>query len=259
MAGLVALGRPEAGRIGGEHFVAQHDIAVFVQTKFKLGVGNDDAALQSIVSALFIQGNGVVTQLGGIVGAVAGETLFQILYALLKADVFIVIANLGLGAGGVDGLGQLLAFQQALGQLNAAHLAGFLIAFPAAAGNVAAHDAFHGQHGELFALHAVALKAGLAEELGHIGGVYAFHVVGQHIAGQIEPEFAHLGQHSALFGHLIVQDHIKAADAVSGDHDHAVAALINFTNFSFFDRFQFLHLENTSVVPVKNSGGPALQ
>ena len=54
---------------------------------------------------------------------------------------------------------------------------------------------------------------------------------------QIEPEFGHLGQNSTFGGNLIVKDHVKTADTVGGNHDQAVAIVINFAYFSFFDRF----------------------
>lgn len=198
VARLVAFQRPEAGGIRGEHFVAQHHVAVLIQTKLKLGVGNDDAAGERIFSTLLIQGNGVVAQLGGVLLAVAGELLFQHLDALFVGDVLVVVADLGLGGGSVDRLGQLVGLLQALGQLDAAHLAGLLVAGPAAAGDVAAHDALNGQHGQLTAHHAVAVELGLLEELRHILHVHAQHMVGQQIAGVIEPELAHLGQNGAL-------------------------------------------------------------
>ena len=241
MARLVALQRPEAGGIRGEHFVAQHHVAVLIQTKLKLGVGNDDAAGERIFSTLLIQGNGVVAQLGGVLLAVAGELLFQHLDALFVGDVLVVVADLGLGGGSVDRLGQLVGLLQALGQLNAAHLAGLLVAGPAAAGDVAAHDALNGQHGQLTAHHAVAVELGLLEELRHILHVHAQHMVGQQIAGVIEPEFAHLGQNGALFGDLVFQDDIKRGNAVGSNHDEAVTVIIDLTNLAFFNGLELSH------------------
>ena len=43
MSSLVAVSRPEAGAVRCEHLVAKYDVAVFIQTKFKLGIRNDDA------------------------------------------------------------------------------------------------------------------------------------------------------------------------------------------------------------------------
>jgi len=152
-----------------------------------------------------------------------------------------VVADLSLGGGGVDGLGQFVGLFQALGQLDAAHLAGLLVAGPAAAGDVAAHDALDGQHGQLAAHHAVAVELGLLEELRHILHVHAQHVVGQQIAGVIEPEFAHLGEHGALFGDLVFQDDVKCRDAVGGNHDEAVAVVIDLADLAFFDGLELSH------------------
>ena len=115
-----------------------------------------------------------------------------------------MVADLSLGGGGVDGLGQLLGLLQALGQLDAADLAGLLVAGPAASGDVAADDALDGQHGQLAAHHAAALVLGLLEELGHLLHVHAQHMVGQQVAGVVEPELAHLGQYFALVGDFIL-------------------------------------------------------
>ena len=241
MTRLVALQRPEAGGVRGQHLIAQHHVAVLVQTKLELGIGNDDAAGQCILGALLVQGNGVVAQLSGVLQTVTGELLLQHVNALLVGDVLVVVADLCLGGGGVDGLGQLIGLLQALGQLDAAHLASLLVACPAAAGNVAAHNALDGQHGQLAAHHAVAGELGLAEELRHILHIHAQHVVGQQIAGVIEPELAHLGEHGALFGDLVFQDDVKRRNAVGGNHDQAVAIVVDLADFAFFDGFELSH------------------
>ena len=108
-----------------------------------------------------------------------------------------MIADFRLGAGRIDGFRQLIAFFQARRQLDPAYSAVLLIAGPAAAGDVAADDALNRKHGQLFAHHAVAVKAVLTEKLGHIGDVRADHVVGEDILCVIEPEPGHLGQDSA--------------------------------------------------------------
>ena len=63
LANFVAFQRPEAGAVRGNHFVTQYNLAVLVKTKFKFGIGNDDAALQSISSTFFVDSDSVVTQL----------------------------------------------------------------------------------------------------------------------------------------------------------------------------------------------------
>ena len=239
MTRLVAVGGPETAAVGGQHLVTDDQTAIFVQTKLKFGVGNDDALGQRVIGALFVQGDGGVPQGGGVLLAVAGEILLQMGDALLVGDVFVMVAKLRLGGGSVDRLRQLVGFLQPLGQRDAADGAVFLVAGPAAAGDIAADDAFDGQHFQLFAHHALALVLGLAEKLRHIGGIHRKHVVGQNILRQIEPELGHLGQHLALVHHGVVQDHIKAADAVGGDHDEAVTIVVNFADLALLDGLDF--------------------
>jgi hypothetical protein len=144
--------------------------------------------------------------------------------------------------GGKDRFRQFLGFLEAGGQLNAAHGAVLLVAFPAAAGNIAPHDAFHGDHGQLLALHALADKLGLPEKFRHLLVVHAEHMVGHNILRQVEPELGHLGQHLALIRDLIFQDHVKSGDPVRCHHDQAVACVINFPYLAGFKRFIFFHV-----------------
>ena len=69
----------------------------------------------------------------------------------------------------------------------------------------------------------------------------AQHVVGQQIAGVIEPELAHLGEHGALFGDLVFQDDVKRRNAVGGNHDQAVAIVVDLADLAFFDGFELSH------------------
>ena len=241
VAGLVTFGGPETAAVGSQHLVAQNDIALFVEAELELGVGDDDAAGPCVLSALFIEGDGAVAELLGILLSLSGELLFQNLYALLEADVLVMIADLGLGAGSVDGLRELIAFPEAFGELDAADGAVLFVALPAAAGDVAADDALDGKHVELFAHHAVAVKAVLTEKLGHIGDIRADHVVGQDIPGVIEPESGHLGQDGALLCNLVLQDHVKSGDAVGRNHDQAVADIVYFADLAFLDGGVFFH------------------
>ena len=125
LANFVAFQRPEAGAVRGNHFVTQYNLAVLVQTKFKFGVGNDDAALQSISSTFFVDSDSVVTQLQSIFFATARIQFFQDFDALLYADVFVMVTDFSLGAGGEDRFSQLLGFLQAFGKFNAADFAGW--------------------------------------------------------------------------------------------------------------------------------------
>lgn len=105
-----------------------------------------------------------------------------------------MVAQFGFGAGGEEGLRQLLAFFQPFGHLDAADGAVFLVGFPAAAGDVAPDDAFHRDHVQFPAFHALAGEFRSPEEFGHIRRIHTDHVVGDDVFGIVEPEFGHLGQ-----------------------------------------------------------------
>src|SRR5204862_7025946 len=52
-ARLIAVGRPETGRIWCEDFIGQSD-PLTGQSEFKLCVGDDDAALPRVIGGLFV-------------------------------------------------------------------------------------------------------------------------------------------------------------------------------------------------------------
>ena len=62
----------------------------------------------------------------------------------------------------------------------------------------------------------------LLEELRHILCINGDHMVRENILCQVKPEFGHLGQNSTFGGNLIVKDHVKTADTVSGNYNKAV-------------------------------------
>ena len=168
MTNLITSQRPEARAVRSDHFVTQHNLTLFVQAKFKLGISNDDAASQSVICTFFVDGNGIVPNLQSVFLATTRIELFQNLNAALHADVFIMVANFCLSAGSEEHLGQLLALLQALRQLNATNFATFLVASPAATSDIATHDAFYRQHFQLLAFHAVAGEFLFLEEFGHV-------------------------------------------------------------------------------------------
>ena len=63
------------------------------------------------------------------------------------------------------------------------------------------------------------------------------------VGSQIKPEAGHLGQYSTFLADSIFQDHVETADPVGRHHNQAVAVIIDFTDFTFFDGFQsrFIH------------------
>ena len=85
--------------------------------------------------------------------------------------------------------------------------------------------------------HGFSVIFFILEKFRHIFYIYRNHVVWQNIFCHIKPEFRHLCKDSAFFGNLVVQNYVKAADAVSCNHDQAVAVIVDLAYLTFFDRF----------------------
>ena len=246
MSGLVAVYRPETGAVGSQYFIPQYHVAVLIQSELELGICDNDSFGQCIIRTFFINSDGIVTKLGRIFCALAGETLLQIFHTLLIGDILIMISDLCLGGRGIDGLGKLICLLQTFRKLDTAYGTVLLVAFPAASGNVSTNDALDGEHVQLLAHHAVAVEFRLSEKFWHILNISRYHMIGNHILSHIKPEFRHLGQYSSFLCYCVVQDHIKAADTVSCHHDQGVSVVIDLTNFAFLDRFHFLYAHTIS-------------
>ena len=95
------------------------------------------------------------------------------LFALLEADVLVVVANLGLRGRSEDGFRQLGGIYQAFGELNATYSARLLIVLQTRTGKVAAHNALDGEHVGLLYQHKAASKLiGIRLELlGKVGNI----------------------------------------------------------------------------------------
>ncbi len=98
-ANPIGVSCPETRRVGGQNLVAQDDLAV-VYAELELGVGDDDAAFLRVACSRFVHLDGQVADGGSIFGA-------DKLFALLEADVLVVVANLSLRGRSEDGFGQL--------------------------------------------------------------------------------------------------------------------------------------------------------
>ena len=114
-ARLILVGRPESGRIGCQDLVSQYHLTVLIETELELGIRYDDALGQSVVCALFIYGQSVVTKLGRILLAVSREIPLENFYRSFKRNVLVMISYLGLGARSVDSFGKLVCLDQAFG------------------------------------------------------------------------------------------------------------------------------------------------
>ena len=71
-----------------------------------------------------------------------------------------------------------------------------------------------------------------------VGDVLGDVVVGDDVAGGLEPEHRHLGQHLALVGDRGRQDDVVGRDPVGGDHDDLVAVRVHLADLSRGDQSQ---------------------
>src|SRR5450830_1336397 len=190
-AGLIGIGRPEARGVGRQHFIHQVHDAVVVEAEFEFGVGDDDAARGRVLGRGLVQCNADVAHLGGQFGTDAS-------FHVGKADVFIMLAQIGLGRRGEQWLRQLFSLLQAGWQLDAADAARILIIFPARTDDVTAHHRLDHDGFQSLGDHGTALH------LFHF--LWRYHRFRRH-AGQmirhdmtqfLEPEVTHLIEDLAL-------------------------------------------------------------
>ena len=153
-----------------------------------------------------------------------------------------MVSQVSLCGWGIDGGGQLLGLLQPGGERDAAHAPCLLVAGPAAACDISAHDALERKHGQLPDHHGISVKSRSAEELRHVRRVCGKHVVRNDVLCVIKPECGHGGQHSAFSPHLVFQDMVKCGDAVCRRNDQAAADVIDFPYLSGFHRCVFLHV-----------------
>ena len=167
-------------------------------------------------------GGELVDAQGGIAHAL-GQVRANRLHHRIEIDVLVMVAHGGLGRGGEDRLGQLLGLAQAVGQFNAADLAGALVILPAAADEVAAGDGFHRYRLELAGHHgALGVQRGVHAVGQHAGHIDAGEVVGHQVRGLGEPEVRDLAEHFALAGDRIGKHHVEGRQTVGSDHQQVV-------------------------------------
>ena len=127
---FVAICRPETGAVRCEHLITDHHVSFFIQTKFKFGICNNDTFAQCVFCTFFIQCNGVVTKFLSQFLSSSREVFFQVSYALLKGNIFIVITDLCFGRRGVNRFRQFIGFFQSFRKFDAADCSGFPCSFP---------------------------------------------------------------------------------------------------------------------------------
>ena len=139
------------------------------------------------------------------------------------ADIFVMQAHIGLGRRRVDRFGQDLSIDQAFRQADPADAAGFPVIVPAAADQIAAHDGFERQGFEPARHHRAADHWRALIRIGD--GLLQSGVrlmVRDDVAGAVEPEIRHIGQHPALVGNRRRQHHIEGRQPIGGDDQDLV-------------------------------------
>ena len=141
-----------------------------------------------------------------------------------KADVLVVLAQVGFRGRREDWLGQFVGLLQAGGQRDAADGAGGLVILPARTDQVTAHHRF--DHDRLQAFRNDRAAAHL---LRFAGGDHAFRrhagqVVRHDVAEFLEPEIGHLVQDHALARNWLVHDDVERGQAVGRDDQDLVVA-----------------------------------
>ena len=123
--------------------------AGLVDAEFELGVGNDNAAALGVGGGFFVQAQGGDAGFVGQASTVfagAGEGVGEIGSAVGlgggEGDVFVMVADGGLGGRGEDRGGQLGGHLEAGRQGDAADGAGLLVVLPAGTDHVAANHGF---------------------------------------------------------------------------------------------------------------------
>ena len=226
------VGGPEARGIRGQQFVGQHQAVVLVESELELGVGDDDAARTRVVGRQPVQHQAHPAYFLGAFGA-------EQLHRLFEVDVLVVIADGGLGGGGVDRFRQLLGLLQARGQLDAADLAGLLVILPARADQVAAHDGLHRQRAQPLDDDRAVLEPFVVIGVEDIAQVHLAEMVGNQVLRLVKPEVGDPRQQLALAGYRVGHDHVEGGDAVGGDEQQvAIVDLVDVAHLAAGDQRQ---------------------
>src|SRR5690606_10913380 len=227
-AGFPLVGGPEAGRVGGQHLVAEGEDPVGVPAELEFRVGHEEAAFGGVLGALPVDAQSQVAKAFGGFPAYAGDDVVE--------RHGQVVAGVGLRGGGEDRFGEFAAFHQAGRERHAAHGGRSPVLLQGRAGEVTAGHALHLDHGE------GAASDGPAGELGgYVGG--RDQVVGDDVAEPLEPPHGQLGQRRALVGDGGGQWHVVDRDAVGGDQQQVTSVGVQVADLA---RVQVLHARHRS-------------
>ncbi|SKZ00284.1 Uncharacterised protein [Mycobacteroides abscessus subsp. abscessus] len=115
-------------------------------TELELGVGQDDSAPCGEIGSPAVDVERRGAQGLGEVGA-------DDICSLLEGDVLVMITLLRLGRGSEDRFRQLVGLMQTRREYDAAHRAGLVVVDETGPGQIAAGDAFDGNHRQLVHHH----------------------------------------------------------------------------------------------------------
>ncbi len=101
MAGLIAVGGPEARGVRRAHLIADGQGAVGVQAELELGVGEDDPVGAGVIGGVLVEGQ------RDIADSLGQRAVADQLGGAVEVDR-LVVTHLGLGRRGEQRLGQLV-------------------------------------------------------------------------------------------------------------------------------------------------------
>ena len=209
--------RPITGRVGGENLVDEDEVAIGVGAKFELGVGENHAGA----------GGGVVTEL---IQGEAGGLCLSVERGADESraggivDGLVMITHGGFRGGCKDGCGQALGLPEIGRKCEATDGAVDLVGFPAAADEIAAHDALDGQRLEFAHDHGAQLQVRVGDAAaGKFAGLIGQQVIGDQGARAGKPPQADLVENDALAGDAVRQDDVESGEPIAGDKEQSVA------------------------------------
>src|SRR5574340_1214317 len=166
----------------------------------------------------------------------------------VEADVLVVTAYGGLGRRREYRLRQTTGLDQPLGQRLSANGATLAVFLPTAAGQVATHDALDRKDLGLLHEHEAAAKrlCVLSKRLRQVVLIGREQMVRHDVGQVVEPEERDPGEHLALVGHGVRQDHIERAQAVGGHYEQSASEVEYVPDLALSARGEVDRLHTTS-------------
>src|SRR6185437_9043791 len=201
-----------------------------IESKFKFGVGNNDAtrSREFRSAAIDLESN---------VAEPRGEFASNLAGGFLEGDILVVTSSSFRG-GRENGFGQFVGFAQARRERNAADFARGPIVFPSRAGDVAARDAFDRNRIGAADNHRTAAK--IIRVTGKFTGEIrrADDVVRDDAREFFEPEKRKLREDAALVGNRRGKNYVEGRKTVRRNNEQLAAEIVNVADFAAGYKFQ---------------------